>query len=851
MLVNRDHIIEYVNRAPDGKKKDELIGASLYSYVQSDYHELYRKFIEKVFITGQSEKIIVQATGFKGIITWYEALITPFNNEGKNNKIIISNRDITVQKNIKAALKTAQEQIIHKDMLDLLLNNIPEIIIITDLENKIKYVNHLLPGYNMDNVIGSNFYDYVSIDYQSQHEKIVKECIKTGKMKSNTIQVFNSSNQLVWFEIRVIPLKRDTHEIESLLYITTDITKKKETDQKLKDQKEMFELLLINIPDIILIVDLEYKIKYINHILPGYNMNNVLGSIIYDYVPIKDHQLLEEMVKECIKTGKMQENIVQILDPSNQLLWFETRIIPLRKITNKIESLLFITNDVTKIRETQFNLKKSEKKYRELVNNANSIIIKLNKKGEFLFINEYGEQFFGYSKDELIGRSVIGTIVPKTESSGRDLESLVSEVLSNPDEYKNMENENITKSGKKVWVSWANKAIKDEKGNIVGVLTVGTDITEKKETGQKLIESEEKFRIIAEQSLMGIAIIKDLKYLYVNQQYADFAGYSREEMLSWKNITKTVHPDSIPKFNEIIKNYKLGEHDTFTDMPFKCLKKSGESFWINIFSRPIIYQGKLSDLITAIDITEKVGYEMLLQEENERLIELNNIKKELINRVSHELKTPLTAINFASEILFEAYKEEEPNDLLEIVKIQYKGCKRLKRLIKNFLDISSLETKQLELDIQSEDLVEIIQQCVNDLRYLAEDRNVKLSSELPRHVFLKVDKFRIQQVITNIISNAIKNTFPEGHVNISLREEKYIDIVIRDSGVGLTEKEKALLFKIFGKIERYGMNLDVDIEGAGLGLYIAREIVELHGGKIYVESEGRFKGSTFTIRLNK
>ena len=113
-----------------------------------------------------------------------------------------------------------------------------------------------------------------------------------------------------------------------------------------------------------------------------------------------------------------------------------------------------------------------------------------------------------------------------------------------------------------------------------------------------------------------------------------------------------------------------------------------------------------------------------------------------------------------------------------------------------------------------------------------------------------MDKIRLQQVITNILSNAIKNTPMNGSFCISLVHNlEHIDIQIRDSGVGLTEKEKELLFEKFGKIERYGMDLGVDIEGSGLGLYIAKEIVELHGGQILVESEGRNKGALFTIRL--
>ncbi|MFX0073458.1 MAG: PAS domain S-box protein, partial [Candidatus Hermodarchaeota archaeon] len=116
MLVNEDYIIEYVNHVPEGKARDETIGSSIYNYVQSDYRKLYRKFIDKVFKTGQSERIIVQATGSKDSIAWYETIITPFNIEGKIHKVILNIRDITSRKNIEDALKAAQDEMIHKDM---------------------------------------------------------------------------------------------------------------------------------------------------------------------------------------------------------------------------------------------------------------------------------------------------------------------------------------------------------------------------------------------------------------------------------------------------------------------------------------------------------------------------------------------------------------------------------------------------------------------------------------------------------------------------------------------------------------------------------------------------------------
>jgi len=138
------------------------------------------------------------------------------------------------------------------------------------------------------------------------------------------------------------------------------------------------------------------------------------------------------------------------------------------------------------------------------------------------------------------------------------------------------------------------------------------------------------------------------------------------------------------------------------------------------------------------------------------------------------------------------------------------------------------------------------------LNYLAHNRHLLITLDLPDEIQADIDSLRFRQVITNIISNAIKNTPKEGEIFIHIIEDAdKIDILIRDTGVGLTKQEQEKLFGKFGKIERYGMDLDVDIEGCGLGLYISKEIIKLHKGQILVESEGRNKGSTFTIRLFK
>ena len=121
-------------------------------------------------------------------------------------------------------------------------------------------------------------------------------------------------------------------------------------------------------------------------------------------------------------------------------------------------------------------LTKSEQKYRDLVESANSVIMRWRPDGSITFFNVFAQSFFGYSETDIIGKNILGTIVPEHEALGRDLSSLAANIVSNPEAYAQNENENIRKNGDRVWISWTNKPIMDEQGRIMEILSVGNEL---------------------------------------------------------------------------------------------------------------------------------------------------------------------------------------------------------------------------------------------------------------------------------------------------------------------------------------------------------------------------------------
>ncbi|MFX1395347.1 MAG: ATP-binding protein, partial [Promethearchaeota archaeon] len=295
---------------------------------------------------------------------------------------------------------------------------------------------------------------------------------------------------------------------------------------------------------------------------------------------------------------------------------------------------------------------------------------------------------------------------------------------------------------------------------------------------------------------------------------------------------------------EQARRKQKGLNNVINHYQYRLIKKTGEIIWVENYSKTIQYMGRPADLITIIDITKQKNAEEIIRKENTKY-------KEFLDTASHEFKTPLTSIYGATELLIKAHKDEMSAEVLELIEIAHHGSKKLKNLILNILDVSRMETGVFKFKKERINLVKVVKECVKDLKYLLKRRQHVIYFDLPNEIYLIADKVKIERVIMNLLSNAIKYTPPKGKITINLlKNESYVKINISDSGIGLTDTEIGNLFEKFSRIQRTSdEEEDLIMDGTGLGLYISKEIVELHGGKIYVKSEGKNKGSTFTVQL--
>ena len=313
--------------------------------------------------------------------------------------------------------------------------------------------------------------------------------------------------------------------------------------------------------------------------------------------------------------------------------------------------------DITEQRQAQEALRRSEEKYRELVENANSIILRMDNVGNVTFINEFAQRFFGYSEEEIVGKNVVGTIVPEVESTtGRDLRLMIEDIAVKPDCYASNINENMRRSGESVWIAWTNKPILDENGRVVEVLCVGNDITERKKAEEELEHSEERFKVLFE-CAPDPYYLCDLQGNFVdgNKAAEEATGYKREELIG-KNLFEAnlLLAEDIPRAREMLARNILG-YPSGPD-EFVLNQKGGKQVFLEIRAFPTVIRDQHLVLCIARDITKRKQIEETLRDRETRLRAITDSARDAILMMDPE--GTITYWNPAAERILGYTREE-------------------------------------------------------------------------------------------------------------------------------------------------------------------------------------------------
>ena len=481
----------------------------------------------------------------------------------------------------------------------------------------------------------------------------------------------------------------------------------------------------------------------------------------------------------------------------------------------------------------------SESHYRELVEKANSIILKWDRDGNVVYLNKFAEHFFGFSNSEIIGQSIIGTIVPETESSGRDLIELMRNICVDPASFMNNINENSCKDGRRVWVSWNNHPISGSDGTIEEILSVGQDISERIRIKEELMRSEQRFRSFVENvNDVLFALTPSGVFDYVSPQWKVAFGYELSETIG-KPFMPFVHPHDVPACLEFMSLvFSTGEKRSGVE--YRVLCKDGRYLWYTANASLITDPVYGTPILVAIgrDITEH----MLTQKELLKIQKLESISV-LAGGIAHNFNNVLTGV--IGYISYAKKHLANPDKVRPLLDSAEKSSYRAAALAQQLLQFSrggSPVKKLIMVD-------ELVQESV---ALFLTGTNVSGSIDCLPYQAIYADEQQIRQVFNNIILNAV-HAMPEGGtlaVGVSATElpagnrhslpaGDYVEIEFTDSGCGIRREH---LHKI------YDPYFTTKSSGAGLGLSTTFSIINKHGGRIEITSD-LGKGTTVKILL--
>jgi PAS domain S-box-containing protein len=491
-----------------------------------------------------------------------------------------------------------------------------------------------------------------------------------------------------------------------------------------------------------------------------------------------------------------------------------------------------------------------------IVESFNDAIIGKTLQGIITSWNKGAEKLYGYTASEIIGQSINTLVPPDRQEEEED----ILEKLRRGEQIDRFETVRLRKGGTPVDVSITASPIKDRNGRIVGASKIIRDISERMRFKDALRRSEAKFRRLLE-NLPAAAYTCDAEGVitYYNPQAVQLWGRAPKLNDSEERFCgsfKLFSTEGVPiSHNQSGMAMALRDGKEYNGHEIVIERPDGSRLTALAHINPI--HDDSDNLVGAVNVLIDISDRKRAEKEKEELLKrekeacakaqaANRSKDEFISLVSHELRSPLNSILGYSLILrsnpHDAARVSQTCDIIE------RNARVQLRLIEDLLDTARVISGKLRLDRCPTDIVLVLANALDVVRPVAEAKGIKLRVRYSlKTEMINGDSVRLQQVIGNLLSNAIKFTSEGGRVELSLeRNDKDLCIIVSDTGKGI---DPEFLPHIFDRFRQNDSSSSCRHGGLGLGLALAKQLIELHGGTIEAASEGIDLGSTFTIRL--
>ncbi len=680
-----------------------------------------------------------------------------------------------------------------------------------------------------------------------KRKEFLEEINKQGSVTGNELQLKKKNNAPLWVSVSAQAHYTDDGSIDWIDGIVEDITHRKIAEEKLTKSEKRYRSIVENINDGFCIHDFKGTIHDCNEnfaLMFDSTPRTIIGSNLNDLSspPISGEKY--SRITKLKKTGTIEFDAdFKNKNGDNSYYNIKSTVVS-NKGDGRVQSFF---RDVTKRRKMEEILQESENKAQKrlaeieaIYNSAPIGLCVLDSELRYVRINDLMAEFNGFSPEKHIGKT-INELLPDLSTQAEDA---AREVFQSGEKIFDREFNGLTAAQPGVLRTWIEQwyPLKDSTNNVIGVNVAALEITDMKKAEETLKKSEEKLRLAIEGADAGMWFWDLEKGLMEwTDRSKNIFGIEPQMKLTYDIFLSAVHPDDRDAVDEATGR-TLNDGDEFK-VEMRTVWPDGSIHWVYSLGR-VFYdvQDTAKEMIgIAIDITDAKMAEQELKETLKQLKRSNAELEQFAYVASHDLQEPLRMITSFLQLLQRRYEHKLDSDANEFIQFAVDGAARMQELVNDLLAYSRIErsTGAFE-EVNTE---EILKQIIFDSKVLVEEHNANISYDhLP---VVKADYPQLVQVFQNLINNSIKYNAqdqPRVHVSAIKNDNDWI-FKIEDNGIGIDPAHGDRIFKIFQRLHARN-----EYEGTGIGLAIAKRIVERHGGMIWYDSNPG-EGSIFYFNL--
>lgn len=486
----------------------------------------------------------------------------------------------------------------------------------------------------------------------------------------------------------------------------------------------------------------------------------------------------------------------------------------------------------------------------QVVEEIPNLLVMADKNQKINWINKYVTTKTGYTLEDLAGKPLAGFL--SDSAGGKQTGKEVAETLKRGEPFKGTLL-HYTKTGVRFWNEVNITPVKNKEGEITKYVFISTDVTDRVHKNQELLYNELRWKFAIEKSgddyfeynfennrFFGSENLQSL--LHINQASSE---------LDIANLIRLVHPQDTEKAVNAFFDLLAGSDNNFQE-EIRLLKKSGNFVWVNVRATVTERDAKgnaLHLIGTTSDISKIKETEQELLKSKARAEEISEYRSRFLATMSHEIRTPLNGIIGLTNLLILENKDDALNENLHTLTF---SANHLRSLINDLLDLSKIEAGKIDFTNNIFNVRETVDGIYKTFLPWANEKKIELISTIHRHVpeYVIGDKYRLTQVLNNLVNNAIKFT-DTGKVEMNLTLSKkaggkaVLEFSVTDTGIGIDEKHQEKIFEDFSQADA---NITAKYGGTGLGLSITKKLIEMQEGKLNLESQ-LHKGSRFVFTL--